>query len=284
MDQFFSNSASIKTIAEFWLLTAATMIPYALCCAIAVATFLAFRRLPPHTTAGKFFKMYSIGLLLCIPVAAAIYIYDLNVCPKLKARSTEIIYKMRMGSFPNEIGAEEYKPIFENFTAAMTSRTLLHFRIDSLKTEYKALKSECEDLLSQLPDSIATKAYDAYKFDKVGVDYRSADIASTFTSDSLNAERVTDLYQLSWRVHENWREVIAYRAESTARTVNALAFLLAFLIFAPVGYALRNKTLRLILGIIAVIILTGSILQLLSNQTKQYAEESFNTAREYKRR
>lgn len=70
-----------------------------------------------------------------------------------------------------------------------------------------------------------------------------------------------------------------YRVESFKRTINAVCLLLSYLLFATLGYYLRNTSLMKIFGIMAIIIVSIYFLSSATHLTKKYVEHYYHYLR-----
>ncbi|MFR3188679.1 MAG: hypothetical protein ACLTOV_12675 [Phocaeicola sp.] len=144
-------------------LTAFTsLIPYSL----SVATFLVFWAMDREKWTG-FFRTLAIGLVLVLPLSAMTYYYDWFVRPQMMVVSVGKIVEMKQ-TYPNSL-ADKYGISMEqilNKKPMSMSKTKLTAQIDSLETSFQADIDTCGLLLSILPDTLASKAYDCYRLKK----------------------------------------------------------------------------------------------------------------------
>ncbi|MCD8173626.1 MAG: hypothetical protein LUD76_09270 [Alistipes sp.] len=101
-------------------------------------------------------------------------------------------------------------------------------------------------------------------------------------SDDLHRETTAELYGKAVRLYDTANLLRRYRFESAKRTATAAGFLLCFIIYAAVGYALRHKTLRLIMSVIAVLVMAVYLLQLVTSGISANVDRQFRSAREYR--
>lgn len=172
-------------------LTAFTsLIPYSL----SVATFLVFWAMDREKWTG-FFRTLAIGLILVLPLSAMTYYYDWFVRPQMMVISVGKIVDMNH-SYPRSL-ADKYGISIEqilNKKPMSMSKTKLIAQIDSLETSFQADIDTCGLLLSILPDTLASKAYDSYRLREIGVVYQDA-VHPVANEDSLRLVAHTELYQ-----------------------------------------------------------------------------------------
>ncbi|MCD8101768.1 MAG: hypothetical protein LUE26_04230 [Alistipes sp.] len=101
-------------------------------------------------------------------------------------------------------------------------------------------------------------------------------------SADLHMETTGELYGKAVRLYDTANLLRRYRFESAKRTATAAGFLLCFVIYAAAGYALRHKTLRLIMSVIAVLVMAVYLLQLVTSGISANVDRQFRSAREYR--
>lgn len=198
-------------------LTAFTsLIPYSL----SVATFLVFWAMDREKWTG-FFRTLAIGLILVLPLSAMTYYYDWFVRPQMMVISVGKIVDMNH-SYPQSL-ADKYGISIEqilNKKPMSMSKTKLIAQIDSLETSFQADIDTCGLLLSLLPDTLASKAYDSYRLREIGVVYQDA-VHPVANEDSLRFIAHTELYQHAIGAWETSNELQRHRLEYFGRTGKA---------------------------------------------------------------
>ena len=141
-----------------------------------------------------FFRTLAIGLILVLPLSAMTYYYDWFVRPQMMVISVGKIVDMNH-SYPRSL-ADKYGISIEqilNKKPMSMSKTKLIAQIDSLETSFQADIDTCGLLLSILPDTLASKAYDSYRLREIGVVYQDA-VHPVANEDSLRLVAHTELY------------------------------------------------------------------------------------------
>lgn len=113
------------------------------------------------------------------------YYYDWFVRPQMMVISVGKIVDMNH-SYPRSL-ADKYGISIEqilNKKPMSMSKTKLIAQIDSLETSFQADIDTCGLLLSILPDTLASKAYDSYRLREIGVVYQDA-VHPVANEDSL---------------------------------------------------------------------------------------------------
>lgn len=288
MDYFFDKSVTIPTAFKLCLLGAAVLLPASLCLSVAFVSFISFRHLSSEIDTNGFFKKLAIGLLFIIPLALGIYIYNLYIGPGIKVKTMEILWDMKIGNYPRYVDDSEYiPPRFENYGPSTSTKGVLYLRLDSLESVYGNLKTECSELLAQLPDSMATEAYDSYQLEPFEVTYQHAPEGLIVTDSLLyilhDIQKV-ELYDSANELHECYATLVDYRIEHYKRMLDSLSLIIEFLIFASLGYFLRKKTIKTILVTVGVFLLAALLLRQMTNLTDKYMRESKSMVNQYKNR
>jgi lipopolysaccharide export LptBFGC system permease protein LptF len=276
-DQFLDHSVPLSAAFRFCVIASALLLPASLCLATSVASFVAFRQLSDGGLIA-FFKALGIGFIGFLLLSAVVCFYDWNVQPKFKARSIERLWEIKSGSYSYPHAMEDkndfYKmPNFEDYSESVLSRVKLTHKRDSVENMRNRQIDECARLLSLLPLEQAEKAYEAYRLQQLGVEYKYAPTPN-ISEDSIAYIQQVQLYNEAAGLAENNMLLGEYRFESYKRSLNAAALLLSFLIFATLGYCLRNKALTKIFGIIAIVIVAIYILTGINRYTEAYLKDT----------
>ena len=250
-------------------LTAFTsLIPYSL----SVATFLVFWAMDREKWTG-FFRTLAIGLILVLPLSAMTYYYDWFVRPQMMVISVGKIVDMNH-SYPQSL-ADKYGISIEqilNKKPMSMSKTKLIAQIDSLETSFQADIDTCGLLLSLLPDTLASKAYDSYRLREIGVVYQDA-VHPVANEDSLRFIAHTELYQHAIGAWETSNELQRHRLEYFGRTLNIVYIYIAYILFAFLGYLLRFKPIKKILAVFAILIVAAWIYHEINSIVQEYAKK-----------
>jgi hypothetical protein len=250
-------------------LTAFTsLIPYSL----SVATFLVFWAMDREKWTG-FFRTLAIGLILVLPLSAMTYYYDWFVRPQMMVISVGKIVDMNH-SYPRSL-ADKYGISIEqilNKKPMSMSKTKLIAQIDSLETSFQADIDTCGLLLSILPDTLASKAYDSYRLREIGVVYQDA-VHPVANEDSLRLVAHTELYQHAIGAWETSNELRRHRLEYFGRTLNTGYIYIAYILFAFLGYLLRFKPIKKILAVFAILIVAAWIYHEINSIVQEYAKK-----------
>lgn len=280
MDEFIGSSVPFQRAIEVCALTVAGVLTSLVCYSISIASFLAFRRIKEKGI-SSFFKTLLMGLVLIIPLSAGIYFYDWNIRPKITMQSAECLLKIRLSSYPNEIGDTDLlldmKTALSNVPGT-SSRNRILLQTDSLKVERYERIDTCEQMLAMLPDSMAAEAYNAYMLKDMGVTYQCAPSTIAIT-DSLVYLQNVSLYQEAILLNENKTSLEKYTLQNYVRTINTLWLYVAYLMFALLGYILRYKPIRKILAVLAVLIIALYGLHEVTDYGRKYAQSVSNTVR-----
>ncbi|NDV78907.1 hypothetical protein [Dysgonomonas sp. 511] len=279
-DQFLYHSTPLSFAFRFCAIASALLLPASLCLATSVASFVAFRQLT-EGGATAFFKALGIGFACFLLLSAVVCFFDWDIQPKLKAQSMERLWEIKSGSYPRAIDDKNdfYKiPNFEDYSTGVLSGEKLSYRMDSVKDQQSKQIDECGRLLSSLPSKQAEEAYEAYKLQQLGVEYQYAQTPHV-NNDSINNIQQIQLYEEAAGLAESSMLLGEYRFESYKRNLNAIALLFSFLIFATLGYCLRNKTLTKIFGIIAIVIVAIYMLTAINRYTEAYLKGTLRKER-----
>ncbi len=247
---------------KFFLTASILLLPTSLCSAIAVSSFVSFRYALINGN-KDFFKLLGLGVICFLVFSIGVYLYDCNIQPKLKQQSMEMLWKIKTGSiYPEKIEEKtdqdlnfKRMPEFEDFTPSVLSCKRIRFMSDSLKRQQQKQIIEVERLLAILPPELAEEAYKSYNLKQMGVEFQFAKTVE-FNSDSLTHIQQISLYEEASLLSETTIDLIRYKIESWERFINAACCLFSFLIFATLGYFLKNKSLTKIFGIVAIVIVS----------------------------
>lgn len=138
------------------------------------------------------------------------------------------------------------------------SKTKLIAQIDSLETSFQADIDTCGLLLSILPDTLASKAYDSYRLREIGVVYQDAvhPVANRRQSEVGSTYRIVPARNRAWATSNELRR---HRLEYFGRTLNTGYIYIAYILFAFLGYLLRFKPIKKILAVFAILIVAAWI-------------------------
>lgn len=151
-------------------------------------------------------------------------------------------------------------------------KTKLIAQIDSLETSFQADIDTCGLLLSLLPDTLASKAYDSYRLREIGVVYQDA-VHPVANEDSLRFIAHTELYQHAIGAWETSNELQRHRLEYFGRTLNIVYIYIAYILFAFLGYLLRFKPIKKILAVFAILIVAAWIYHEINSIVQEYAKK-----------
>lgn len=221
----------------------------------------------------RFFRTLAIGLILVLPLSAMTYYYDWFVRPQMMVIS--VIKKVEMKqSYPQSL-ADKYGVSMEqilNKKPMSMSKTKLTAQIDSLETSFQADIDTCGLLLSMLPDTLASKAYDCYRLERIGVVYQYA-VHPTASEDSLIYVAHTELYQHAFGAWKISNELQRHKQEYFGRTLNTGCIYIAYILFAFLGYLFRFKPIKKILAVFAVLIVAAWIYNEINSIVQGYAKK-----------
>ena len=119
------------------------------------------------------------------------------------------------------------------------SKTKLIAQIDSLETSFQADIDTCGLLLSILPDTLASKAYDSYRLREIGVVYQDA-VHPVANEDSLRLVAHTELYQHAIGAWETSNELRRHRLEYFGRTLNTGYIYIAYIVAAWIYHEINS--------------------------------------------
>lgn len=261
---------------EFYLTTSMLVLPASLFSAIAVSSFVSFRCALINGS-KDFFKLWGFGFVCFLVFSIGIYQYDCNIQPKIKQQSMKMFWEIKTGRIypekieekPNQNASLDKMPEFENITLSVLSGEEIRSASDSVKRQQQQQIHEVRELLAVLPFALAEEAYESYNLDRMGVEFQYAKTVE-LSSDSLTYIQQVLLYEEASLLSENIINLIKYKIENYRRAINAVCCLLSFLIFAALGYLLKNKSLSKIFGIIAVVIVSIYMLYLTTHLMEVY--------------
>lgn len=271
-DVFISGCVSVKEAAKFCLLFSVGLMSVSLCSAAAVASFLSFRRLADSGRRG-FLRTLATGLVFFLPLAVAICAYDWHAGPRVNALTYGSLWKMRRGPSPDAVGEKSYRDYdFANSGPSVMPAGKLRSTLDSLESQGGTLAGECESVLASLPEHLAEEAYDVYELKRMGVEYGYAAEAEG-DPDSLVYVQRNVLYDRACRLAETRVLEGNYRFERFKRNVNAACLILTYLMFATLGYCLRRTSMKKILGVVAIVIVSVYMINGVIYLTESYAKQ-----------
>jgi thiaminase len=201
------------------------------------------------------------------------YYYDWFVRPQMMVVSVGKIVEMKQ-TYPNSL-ADKYGISMEqilNKKPMSMSKTKLTAQIDSLETSFQADIDTCGLLLSILPDTLASKAYDSYRLREIGVVYQDA-VHPVANEDSLRLVAHTELYKHAIGAWETSNELRRHRLEYFGRTLNTGYIYIAYILFAFLGYLLRFKPIKKILAVFAILIVAAWIYHEINSIVQEYAKK-----------
>lgn len=152
------------------------------------------------------------------------------------------------------------------------SKTKLAAQIDSLETSFQADIDTCGLLLSTLPDTLASQAYDSYRLKEIGVVYQYA-VHPAANKDSLMFIAHSELYQHAIGAWETSNELQRHKQEYFGRTLNTGCIYIAYILFAFLGYLLRYKPIKKILAVFAILIVAAWIYHEINSLVQGYAKK-----------
>lgn len=229
--------------------TVTSFIPYSL----SIAAFLAFWRMNDRKWV-YFFRTLVISLALVLPLSAVTYYYDWSIRPQLTAISAKKLLDINT-SYPHELAdkfAIDNEGILRNMPSTMPSKTLIT-RLDSLEIAFQAEADTCKQLLSILPDTLATEAYQSYLLKEMGIDHQYA-THPTADKDSLMYVQRALLYQRANQTWDTLKKLQRHHKEYHSRTLNTVCIYILYFVFALTGYLLRYKPIKKILIALAMLI------------------------------
>lgn len=243
------TSEALVFCLQLGMTTFTALIPYSL----SIATFLSFWTMKGEKWTD-FFRALAIGLLLVLPLSAMTYYYDWLMRPQAMAESAWKIIDRRM-SYPKEL-TDKYgitKADVLNKMPETMPETKLVARMDSLNASFQADTDTCGQLLSILPDTLASEAYGIYRLEEMGIAYQYAEHPAA-DKDSLMFIQQTVLYQRAIQAWETLKELLRHREAYFDRSLNTACIYIAYLLFALLSYLLRYKPIKKILTVFAMLI------------------------------
>lgn len=230
------------------------LIPYSL----SVAAFLTFWAMNSEKWTN-FFRALATGLVLVLPLSAMTYYYDWFIRPQNMVVSAGKLIEMKK-TYPQSLADKfgiDKEEVLNNMPMTM-SKTKLVVRMDSLETSFQADADTCGQLLSILPDTLASEAYESYRLKEMGVAYQYS-VHPAAGEDSLMFIQNTVLYQRAIRSWDTLTELQRHRKECLDRTLNTVCIYFTYLLFAFTGYLLRYKPIKKILAVFAMLIVAAWI-------------------------
>lgn len=272
---------------HFALLGTLLALPSALCMAISVAIFAAFRSANFNGIAD-FVKTFALTAGCFLVLASGIYAYNSTLRPILNLKSANLYWQMKTGSFyPESIedrGASVFSnPDFENRMPSVFSYQRLHFKIDSLSNAQKGHIKESNRLLNQLPKDLADEVYESYNLELLGVEYGHATTTDLSPDSVFYIQRYT-LYEEAQSLANTYADLAQYWIENYKRWVDPVSLFITFFIFALAGYCSRNKSVNKIFGILAIVIVAVAMLLSVTRYTESVVLDMKRQAREYSSR
>lgn len=158
-------------------------------------------------------------------------------------------------------------------------KTKLIAQTDSLETSFLADIDTCGLLLSMLPDTLASKAYDSYQLETMGVAYQYAAHPAA-SEDSLMFIAHTELYRHAITAWETSTELQRHQKEYFGRTLNTICIYVAYILFAFLGYLLRYKPIKNILMVFAVLIAAAWICHEIGSIVQEHAKKLNGVSRQ----
>lgn len=245
-----------------------SLIPYSL----SVAAFLSFWAMNGEKWTG-FFRALAIGLVLVLPLSAMTYYYDWFIRPQTTAVSAGEIIEMKQ-TYPQELADKfgiDKEQVLNKMPMTMP-KTKLAARMDSLKASFQTDADTCGLLLSILPDTLASEAYESYRLKEMGVAYQYA-VHPAASEDSLMFIQHTELYQRAIRAWDTLAELQRHRKEYFDRTLNTACIYIMYFLFAFIGYLLRYKSIKKILTAFAILIVAAWIYHEISSIVQAHAQK-----------
>ena len=173
----------------------------------------------------------------------------------------------------NQIPVIVQKSVQEQSKKPMSmSKTKLAAQIDSLETSFQADIDTCGLLLSTLPDTLASQAYDSYRLKEIGVVYQYA-VHPAANKDSLMFIAHSELYQHAIGAWETSNELQRHKQEYFGRTLNTGCIYIAYILLAFLGYLLRYKPIKKILAVFAILIVAAWIYHEINSLVQGYAKK-----------
>lgn len=278
--EFLSEALPLSKMLSFCGLLVLGVLTSLVCYSTSVATFLAFWRMNDQGW-KYFFRSLYLGLIIIVPLSAGIYFYEWYIGPRIAAASAERFVEVKQYGIPEEIGFE-YGINLDQFVNDMP-RTLpkskVELRLDSLGAAFQAGVDTCGQMLSCLPDSFATQAYQSYALEELGVTYQFAAVPSV-SQDSIKVIGGVLLYEQATRLMNTSTALQQYVILYYERIVNMIGLYLSYFLFALLGYLLRYKPLAKILGVLVVLIISVFVFRELSSYGEAYAKKVQSTLKD----
>lgn len=127
LDDFFEYVAPFSSAAKFCLLATLAMLPIIVISSLSVALFVVFRGVE-----NQFGKALVRSLVVILPFAAAVWVYDTHVQWRIMTHSVQTMWNIQVGTPEREVDAAT----FVNFNASTSNTSMIHHRIDSLQNAY----------------------------------------------------------------------------------------------------------------------------------------------------
>lgn len=252
-----------------------SLIPYSL----GVATFLSFWAMNSERRTG-FFRILATGLVLVLPLSIMTYYYDWFIRPQTMAVCAGKMIEMKQTypqSLADKSGIDKGQVL--NKMSMTMSKTKLAARMDLLEASFQTDVDTCGLLLSILPDTLASEAYESYRLKEIGVAYQYA-VHPAASEDSLMFIQHTELYQHAISAWNTLTELQRHRKEYFDRTLNTACIIIMYLLFAIMGYLLRNKPIKKILTVFAILIVAAWIYHEISSIVQAHAQKINTVSRQ----
>lgn len=267
---------ALSLCLQLGLVACTALIPYSL----SVAAFLSFWAMSDEKWTG-FFRNTAIGLVLVLPLSAMTYYYDWFVRPETKAAYAVKAVEIKQ-TYPQDLVDTfriDPEKILYDMPMVMPKAKLIA-RIDSLKASFEADVDTCGLLLSMLPDTLASAAYDSYQLETMGVAYQYA-AHPAVGEDSLMFIAHTELYRHAITAWETSSALQRHQEEYSGRTVNTLSIYIVYILFALLGYLLRYKPMKKILMVVAVGIAALWVYHEIGAIVQKHAKEASRVSRQF---
>lgn len=270
-----ATSEALAFCLQLGMAAFTALIPYSL----SIATFLSFWAMNDEKWTG-FLRNWVIGLVLVLPLSAMTYYYDWFIRPQTMAASVDKIIEIKQ-TYPQSLADKfsiDPEEILHNIPMVMP-KTKLIAQTDSLETSFLADIDTCGLLLSMLPDTLASKAYDSYQLETMGVAYQYAAHPAA-SEDSLMFIAHTELYRHAITAWETSTELQRHQKEYFGRTLNTICIYVAYTLFAFLGYLLRYKPIKNILMVFAVLIAAAWICHEIGSIVQEHAKKLNGVSRQ----
>ena len=270
-----ATSEALAFCLQLGMAAFTALIPYSL----SIATFLSFWAMNDEKWTG-FLRNTAIGLVLVLPLSAMTYYYDWFVRPETKAAYAVKAVEIKQ-TYPQEL-ADTFRidpeKILYDMPMVMPKAKLIA-RIDSLKASFEADVDTCGLLLSMLPDTLASAAYDSYQLETMGVAYQYA-AHPAVGEDSLMFIAHMELYRHAITAWETSSALQRHQEEYFGRTLNTICIYVAYILFAFLGYLLRYKPIKNILMVFAVLIAAAWICHEIGSIVQEHAKKLNGVSRQ----